>query len=67
MITLLIALAAGIFYLIAYHTYGRWLARKIFKIRLLDPAESRMTPDGAERGNGRPFLIGYRERQFRFH
>lgn len=35
MTTLLIALAAGIFYIIAYHTYGRWLARKIFK---LDPA-----------------------------
>ena len=34
MTTLLIALAAGVGYLIAYHTYGRWLARKIFR---LDP------------------------------
>jgi len=34
MTTLLIALGAGAAYLIAYHTYGRWLARKIFK---LDP------------------------------
>ncbi len=32
--TLLIAVGALIGYLIAYHTYGRWLARKIFK---LDP------------------------------
>ena len=32
--TLLIALGALVGYLIAYHTYGRWLARKIFK---LDP------------------------------
>lgn len=32
--TLLIALGALILYLIAYHTYGKWLARKIFK---LDP------------------------------
>jgi carbon starvation protein len=32
--TLLIALGAGILYLIAYHTYGKYLARKIFK---LDP------------------------------
>ncbi|MBI1372100.1 MAG: carbon starvation protein A [Phycisphaera sp.] len=32
--TLLIALGAGVAYLIAYHTYGRYLARKIFK---LDP------------------------------
>lgn len=32
--TLLVALAAGVLYIIAYHTYGRYLARKIFK---LDP------------------------------
>ncbi|HUG19904.1 MAG TPA: carbon starvation protein A [Planctomycetaceae bacterium] len=34
MSTLLIAVGAFVGYLIAYHTYGRWLARKIFK---LDP------------------------------
>ena len=33
--TLAIALAAFVLYLVAYHTYGRWLARRIFK---LDPA-----------------------------
>lgn len=32
--TLLIALGAGVLYLVAYHTYGKFLARKIFK---LDP------------------------------
>lgn len=32
MSTLLIALGAGVFYLVAYHTYGRFLARKIFKL-----------------------------------
>ncbi len=32
--TLAIALGALVFYLVAYHTYGKWLARKIFK---LDP------------------------------
>lgn len=32
--TLAIAIGALVLYLIAYHTYGRWLARKIFK---LDP------------------------------
>lgn len=32
--TLLIALGAGVLYLVAYHTYGKYLARKIFK---LDP------------------------------
>lgn len=34
MATLFIALGAMVFYLVAYHTYGRWLARAIFK---LDP------------------------------
>jgi carbon starvation protein len=32
--TLAIALGAFVLYLVAYHTYGRYLARKIFK---LDP------------------------------
>ncbi len=32
--TLLIALGAGILYIVAYNTYGKWLAGKIFK---LDP------------------------------
>lgn len=32
--TLLIALGALVLYLVAYHTYGRWLARRIFR---LDP------------------------------
>ncbi|MDG2124063.1 MAG: carbon starvation CstA family protein, partial [Verrucomicrobiales bacterium] len=34
MTTLLIALGALALYFVAYHTYGKWLARKIFK---LDP------------------------------
>ncbi|WP_193210980.1 carbon starvation CstA family protein [Luteolibacter marinus] len=33
--TLAIALGAFVLYLVAYHSYGRWLARKIFK---LDPS-----------------------------
>ena len=39
--TLAIALGSIVLYLIAYHTYGRWLARKIFK---LDP--DAITPSG---------------------
>ncbi|MCP5521234.1 MAG: carbon starvation protein A [Verrucomicrobiales bacterium] len=35
MATLLIALLAGLGFVVAYHTYGRWLARKLFR---LDPA-----------------------------
>ena len=34
MTTLAIALGSLVLYLVAYHTYGKWLARKIFK---LDP------------------------------
>jgi len=34
MSTLLIATGAFVLYLVAYHTYGKWLARKLFK---LDP------------------------------
>ena len=34
MTTLAIALGAFVLYLVAYHTYGKWLARKLFK---LDP------------------------------
>jgi carbon starvation protein len=30
--TLLIALLAGFGFIVAYHTYGRWLGRKIFKL-----------------------------------
>lgn len=32
MSTLLIALGAFVAYLIAYHTYGRWLARRVFQL-----------------------------------
>ena len=32
MLTLLIAVGAFVGYLVAYHTYGRWLSRKIFKL-----------------------------------
>ncbi|MBW3542012.1 MAG: carbon starvation protein A [Planctomycetes bacterium] len=37
MATLLIAVGAFVGYLVAYHTYGRWLARKVFN---LDPQAS---------------------------
>ena len=55
--TLLIAVGAGVFYLVAYYTYGRWLARKIFNI---DP--ERRTPaieqeDGVDYVPSRPELV----------
>ena len=44
--TLLIAVGALIAYLIAYHTYGRWLARKIFKLDASNQAPSIECEDG---------------------
>ncbi|MDP4623517.1 MAG: carbon starvation protein A [Akkermansiaceae bacterium] len=44
--TLLIALASLIAYFIAYHTYGRWLSRKIFKLDASNTAPSIECEDG---------------------
>ncbi|MDQ8202887.1 carbon starvation protein A [Pelagicoccus sp. SDUM812003] len=38
--TLFIAIGAGVLYLVAYHTYGKYLARRIFKLRDDVPAPS---------------------------
>ncbi|MEQ9824975.1 MAG: carbon starvation protein A [Puniceicoccaceae bacterium] len=43
---LLIALAALILYLVAYHTYGRWLARKIFRLDALAETPAYALEDG---------------------
>jgi len=55
--TALLAIGTGIFYLVAYHTYGRWLARKIFN---LDP--ERKTPayeqeDGVDYVPSKPGVV----------
>ena len=46
MTTLLIALSAFVFYFVAYHTYGKWLARKIFKLDPLAETPSYALEDG---------------------
>lgn len=38
--TLLIALGVGLLYLVAYHTYGRYLARRVFKLSASSVAPS---------------------------
>lgn len=48
--TLLIALGAFVAYLVAYHTYGKWLARKIFQ---LDP---KRVPPSVEFEDGDDFV-----------
>lgn len=46
--TLLIAVGAGILYVAAYHTYGRWLSRKIFALNPEAPVPSRVMEDGKD-------------------
>lgn len=46
--TLLIALGSFVAYIIAYHTYGRWLARKIFKLDPANKAPSVALEDGED-------------------
>ena len=61
MSALLIALAAGVGFIVAYHTYGRWLTRKVFG---LDPA--RATPAHTE-ADGRDFVATPRAVVFGHH
>jgi len=46
--TLLLMVICGVGYLIAYHTYGRFLARKIFKLRNEAPVPSVELHDGID-------------------
>lgn len=46
MATFFIALGSLILYIIAYHTYGRWLAKKFFKLDPNAPVPSRTVNDG---------------------
>jgi len=48
MTTLLIAIGSLVLYVIAYHTYGRWLARKFFKLDPNAPVPSRELADGQD-------------------
>lgn len=45
---LLLMLACGVGYLVAYHTYGRFLARKIFRLQPDAPVPSRELQDGVD-------------------
>ena len=45
---LLIALLAGIAYLLAYHTYGKWLGSKIFALSLNRVCPSKKLEDGID-------------------
>ncbi|MFH1266828.1 MAG: carbon starvation protein A [Planctomycetota bacterium] len=48
MSTLLIAVLAFVGYLIAYHTYGRWLARRVFRLDPEAPVPSRQLCDNVD-------------------
>ena len=46
--TLLIALLAGIGFIVAYHTYGRWLGSKIFRLSADAVCPSKRLEDGID-------------------
>lgn len=46
--TLLIALLSGVAFIVAYHTYGRWLGSKIFKLSADFICPSRKLNDGVD-------------------
>lgn len=48
MATLALALGTLVLYLIAYHTYGRWLARRIFRLDPSNKAPSIELEDGSD-------------------
>ena len=48
MSTLLVALLSGVGFIVAYHTYGRFLARKIFDINPEALTPSREMEDGVD-------------------
>ncbi len=48
MLTLAIAVGAIVLYLVAYHTYGRWLARRFFKLDDSATVPSRQCADGQD-------------------
>ena len=45
---LLIAVLAGVCFLVAYHTYGRWLGRKIFRLSAAAVVPSHAFNDGSD-------------------
>jgi carbon starvation protein len=45
---LLIALAAGVAFIVAYHTYGRWLGRKVFRLSAQAVCPSAAQEDGQD-------------------
>lgn len=59
--TVLIAVGAFVLYLVAYHTYGRWLARKVFAI---DPDR---TPPSKELEDGVDYVPSRKELVFGHH
>lgn len=59
--TLLIAVGAFFAYLVAYHTYGRWLSRKLFKL------DDRATVPSVEMADGTDYVATARSVVFGHH
>lgn len=60
MTTLLIAIGTGIGFLIAYHTYGRWLGSKIFQLSSDAVCPSERLEDGSDYApTAKPIVFGH--------
>ena len=57
MTTLLVAIGSFVGFLVAYHTYGRWLARKIFALDGQALVPSRELRDNVDFVPTRPFYL----------
>ncbi|HOC67551.1 MAG TPA: carbon starvation protein A [Candidatus Hydrogenedentes bacterium] len=57
MTTIIIALASFFGFIVAYHTYGRWLARKIFSLNPADPTPSHTLADGKDYVATKPAVL----------
>ncbi|HOM48846.1 MAG TPA: carbon starvation CstA family protein, partial [Candidatus Hydrogenedentes bacterium] len=57
MMTLLIAIGSFVGFLVAYHTYGRWLARKIFALNPDAATPSHTLADGKDYVATRPAVL----------
>ncbi|MFA7691831.1 MAG: carbon starvation protein A [Candidatus Hydrogenedentes bacterium] len=57
MTTILIAVASFFGFIVAYHSYGRWLARKIFSLNPVTPTPSHTLADGKDYVATKPAVL----------
>ncbi|MBN1902956.1 carbon starvation protein A [Candidatus Sumerlaeota bacterium] len=55
--TALLAIGSAVFYIVAYNTYGRWLARKIFQLDPTRKTPSEEQEDGVDYVPSKPAIV----------